>query len=59
MTAANRANRNDLVFVPLGGVGEIGLNLYLYGLRDSVVDPTNCSVDNSVVLQQSNKGETE
>jgi ribonuclease J len=22
---------NDLVFVPLGGVGEIGMNLYLYG----------------------------
>ncbi|MEZ5834493.1 MAG: ribonuclease J [Geminicoccaceae bacterium] len=24
----------DLVFVPLGGVGEIGMNVYLYGLDD-------------------------
>lgn len=30
-------NRDALVFVPLGGVGEIGMNLYLYGYgrRDS------------------------
>src|SRR5215218_3643439 len=27
--------RDRLVFVPLGGVGEIGMNVYLYGLDDS------------------------
>ena len=27
------ANYKELVFVPLGGVGEIGMNLALYGLR--------------------------
>ena len=26
-------NYKELVFVPLGGVGEIGMNLALYGLR--------------------------
>ncbi|MCW1404499.1 hypothetical protein OKA06_20250 [Novosphingobium sp. MW5] len=25
------ANKNDIVFLPLGGVGEIGMNLALYG----------------------------
>ena len=29
---AEMAGRNELVFVPLGGVGEIGMNLGLYGL---------------------------
>ncbi|MGI9382163.1 MAG: ribonuclease J [Methyloligellaceae bacterium] len=32
MAAAQRAKRDELVFVPLGGVGEIGMNLYLYGV---------------------------
>lgn len=32
MAAAQTASREELVFVPLGGVGEIGMNLYLYGL---------------------------
>jgi ribonuclease J len=27
-----RMNENELVFLPLGGVGEIGMNVYLYGL---------------------------
>ncbi len=27
-----RTNENELVFLPLGGVGEIGMNVYLYGL---------------------------
>jgi ribonuclease J len=31
MTASTPASPEDLVFVPLGGVGEIGLNVYLYG----------------------------
>ena len=31
MAAAQRSKREELVFVPLGGVGEIGMNLYLYG----------------------------
>ena len=26
------AGRDELVFLPLGGVGEIGMNCYLYGL---------------------------
>ena len=26
--------RGDLVFAPLGGVGEIGMNLAIYGLGD-------------------------
>jgi ribonuclease J len=29
--------RDRLVFVPLGGVGEIGMNVYLYGLDDAWV----------------------
>ena len=32
MAPAQRSKREELVFVPLGGVGEIGMNLYLYGL---------------------------
>ena len=28
------AERQELVFAPLGGVGEIGMNLALYGLGD-------------------------
>ncbi len=28
-------SRNELVFAPLGGVGEIGMNLYLYGLGEA------------------------
>ena len=28
----NPGNTQELVFLPLGGVGEIGMNLYLYGL---------------------------
>lgn len=31
MSAPPDRNRDALVFVPLGGVGEIGMNLYLYG----------------------------
>ena len=27
-----RTDENELVFLPLGGVGEIGMNVYLYGL---------------------------
>ncbi len=29
---SRRTNENEMVFLPLGGVGEIGLNVYLYGL---------------------------
>ncbi len=29
---ARRSDQNELVFLPLGGVGEIGMNVYLYGL---------------------------
>ncbi|MGI8724060.1 MAG: ribonuclease J [Methyloceanibacter sp.] len=31
MSAKRNRNDPELVFVPLGGVGEIGMNLYLYG----------------------------
>ena len=31
MSAKQNRNNPELVFVPLGGVGEIGMNLYLYG----------------------------
>jgi ribonuclease J len=31
MSRKSEARRDELVFVPLGGVGEIGMNLYLYG----------------------------
>ncbi len=31
MAKKNGKTKNQLVFVPLGGVGEIGMNLYLYG----------------------------
>ncbi len=27
-----RTNENEFVFLPLGGIGEIGMNVYLYGL---------------------------
>lgn len=27
-------NNDELLFVPLGGTGEIGLNAYLYGQND-------------------------
>jgi hypothetical protein len=27
-----RTNENEMIFLPLGGVGEIGMNVYLYGL---------------------------
>jgi ribonuclease J len=30
----NRKSQQDLVFAPLGGVGEIGMNLSIYGLGD-------------------------
>ncbi|WP_417709208.1 ribonuclease J [Roseibium aggregatum] len=30
-SAKNKNNNNDIVFLPLGGVGEIGMNLGLYG----------------------------
>lgn len=29
---ANSGDRDEFVFLPLGGIGEIGMNLYLYGL---------------------------
>jgi len=32
MNRKSSAKRDELVFVPLGGTGEIGMNLYLYGL---------------------------
>lgn len=32
MAMGRRADENELVFLPLGGVGEIGMNVYLYGL---------------------------
>ena len=28
------ASRDELVFAPLGGVGEIGMNLAIYGVGD-------------------------
>ena len=31
---ADGGTRDELVFAPLGGVGEIGMNLALYGLGD-------------------------
>ena len=31
MAGTNARTKNALVFVPLGGIGEIGMNLYLYG----------------------------
>lgn len=34
MGAKRVAKKNELVFLPLGGVGEIGMNLYLYGLGE-------------------------
>ena len=34
MASAGQASGNELVFVPLGGAGEIGMNLYLYGFGD-------------------------
>lgn len=30
-SAKKNNNNNDIVFLPLGGVGEIGMNLGLYG----------------------------
>jgi len=30
-TASEKNDKNDLVFVALGGIGEIGMNCYLYG----------------------------
>jgi len=30
--SGNNQNNNELVFLPLGGAGEIGMNLYLYGI---------------------------
>lgn len=32
MPKRKRKSRSELVFLPLGGVGEIGMNLYLYGV---------------------------
>ena len=32
MTDKNGASSSELVFLPLGGIGEIGMNCYLYGL---------------------------
>ncbi|PLX42246.1 MAG: MBL fold metallo-hydrolase [Hyphomicrobiales bacterium] len=32
MSGKRKAGQDELVFLPLGGAGEIGMNLYLYGL---------------------------
>jgi len=34
MSANYKRKDSELVFLPLGGVGEIGMNLYVYGLGD-------------------------
>ena len=37
MSLKTNGKRAEFVFLPLGGVGEIGMNLYLYGYgRDGV-----------------------
>lgn len=35
MSRQRKAQQEELVFLPLGGAGEIGMNLYLYGLGPS------------------------
>jgi ribonuclease J len=35
MMASNNNGATELVFLPLGGIGEIGMNAYLYGLGDA------------------------
>lgn len=34
MAKKEKKNKSELVFLPLGGVGEIGMNLYLYGVGE-------------------------
>ena len=38
------SQKDELIFLPLGGAGEIGMNLNLYGLGDPK-DPTWLMVD--------------
>ena len=45
------ARDSELVFVPLGGVGEIGMNLALYGLGDGG-KRTWLAVDLGVVVRR-------
>ena len=38
ITAADLVPGDELLFVPLGGCGEIGMNLNLYGTAGEMVD---------------------